>query len=59
MQYVNSIEKWRKAMRIEKFIILGHSFGGYLSTAYTLQFPERIEHIILAGNTSKKKINTI
>ncbi|KAG5678628.1 hypothetical protein PVAND_008284 [Polypedilum vanderplanki] len=48
MQYVNSIEKWRQCMKIEKFIILGHSFGGYLSTAYTIQFPLRIEHLILA-----------
>lgn len=49
MQYVNSIEKWRENMKIERMILLGHSFGGYLSTAYTIKFPERIEHLILAG----------
>lgn len=48
-QYINSIEKWRQHMRIEKFILLGHSFGGYLSTAYAMKYPERIEHLILAG----------
>lgn len=49
MQYVNSIEKWRESMRIEKMILLGHSFGGYLSTAYSIKFPGRIEHLVLAG----------
>ena len=49
MQYVSSIEKWRECMKIEKMILLGHSFGGYLSTAYSIKYPERIEHLILAG----------
>lgn len=49
MQYVSSIEKWRECMKIDKMILLGHSFGGYLSTAYSIKYPERIEHLILAG----------
>jgi len=40
-QYVNSIEKWRSEIKLEKFILLGHSFGGYLATAYSIQHPER------------------
>lgn len=46
-QYIESIEKWRQCMKIEKMIILGHSFGGFLSTAYAMKYPERIEHLIL------------
>lgn len=46
-QYIESIEKWRQCMQIDKMIILGHSFGGFLSTAYALKYPERIEHLIL------------
>lgn len=40
-QYVTSIEKWRSEIKLEKFILLGHSFGGYLATAYSIQYPER------------------
>jgi abhydrolase domain-containing protein 4 len=46
-QYVESIEKWRQLVKIEKMIILGHSFGGFLSTAYAMKYPERIEHVVL------------
>jgi len=34
---VDLLEKWRRRKRINKFILLGHSFGGYLSgTAWWL-----------------------
>lgn len=47
-QYVNSIESWRIQIGLEKFCLLGHSFGGYLSAAYALKHPERVSHLILA-----------
>lgn len=48
MQYVTSIEKWRKAQEIDKFVMLGHSFGGYLSCCYSLCYPDYVSHLILA-----------
>lgn len=47
-QFVESIERWRELMQIPKMILLGHSFGGFLSSAYAMKYPERIEHLILA-----------
>lgn len=49
-QYVQSIESWRLKMGLEKFCLLGHSFGGYLSAAYTLKHPEHVSHLILADS---------
>jgi pimeloyl-ACP methyl ester carboxylesterase len=48
-QLVQAIEKWRIAVGLdEKFIILGHSFGGYLAASYALQFPDHVAHVVLA-----------
>lgn len=47
-QFIESIEKWRIAQNIDRFILLGHSFGGYISCCYSLNHPERISHLILA-----------
>ncbi|KAL3288220.1 hypothetical protein HHI36_002669 [Cryptolaemus montrouzieri] len=47
-QMVNSVEEWRKEMKLDKFIFLGHSLGGFLATSYAINYPDRVEHLILA-----------
>ncbi|XP_042568284.1 (Lyso)-N-acylphosphatidylethanolamine lipase-like isoform X1 [Cyprinus carpio] len=46
-QFVTSIEQWRQSLGLERMILLGHSLGGYLATSYTIQYPERVSHLIL------------
>ncbi|VDO04313.1 unnamed protein product, partial [Rodentolepis nana] len=48
MKYVEVIEEWRKNMDLDKFILLGHSMGGFLATSYALSYPERVVHLVLA-----------
>ncbi|KAF5892806.1 protein ABHD4-like, partial [Clarias magur] len=46
-QFVDSIEQWRQSLGLERMILLGHSLGGYLATSYSIQYPERVDHLIL------------
>ncbi|KFM62763.1 Abhydrolase domain-containing protein 4, partial [Stegodyphus mimosarum] len=47
MQFFISLEKWRRAVGLEKFILLGHSMGGYIAASYALHYPERVALLIL------------
>lgn len=40
-QWVESVEQWRREVKIDEFILLGHSLGGYIATAYALKYPDR------------------
>lgn len=40
-QFVESIEEWRCALRLDKMILLGHNLGGFLAAAYSLKYPSR------------------
>ena len=45
--FVESLEAWRKENEINKMVLLGHSFGGYMSVAYAERYPERVERLLL------------
>ncbi|XP_034835351.1 1-acylglycerol-3-phosphate O-acyltransferase ABHD5 isoform X1 [Maniola hyperantus] len=46
-QWVESVEEWRREVKLDEFILLGHSLGGYIATSYALKYPERVRHLIL------------
>ncbi|KAM5583905.1 hypothetical protein ABKV19_003670 [Rosa sericea] len=47
--FIDSLEEWRKAKNLSNFILLGHSFGGYVAAKYALKHPEHIKHLVLVG----------
>lgn len=47
---VQDIENLRKHLNIEKWTILGHSFGGMLAAYYTSKHPDAVEKIIFSSS---------
>lgn len=45
--FLDALEEWREKMGIEKMSLVGHSLGAYLSTAYALRYPTRVNQLIL------------
>ncbi|KAL7585510.1 hypothetical protein Lser_V15G44213 [Lactuca serriola] len=48
-RFIDSHEEWRKAKYLDKFILLGHSFGGYVVSKYAFKHPEHVQHLVLEG----------
>jgi proline iminopeptidase len=47
---MDDIESIRKELKIEKWSILGHSFGGMVASYYATLYPERIDKLILSSS---------
>jgi cardiolipin-specific phospholipase len=45
--FVDSLEEWRKTMKLESMTLIGHSLGAYFSVVYALRYPERVNRLIL------------
>ena len=47
--YCNFVEEFVKFLNLDKFFLLGHSFGGALAVKCSLKFPEKINKLFLVG----------
>lgn len=47
---IEDIENLRKHLKIDNWIILGHSFGGMLASYYATIYPENIKSLILSSS---------
>ena len=49
--FIESLEAWRKALRIEQFYLCGHSMGGFFAAVYALKYPQHVKDLILFAPT--------
>lgn len=51
-QFVEDMESLRKNLGLDSFILLGHSWGGYLALHYALVYPEHVKKLVLLNTLS-------
>lgn len=63
--YVDFVDEFLKSNKIDKPIIIGHSFGGRVALKYVFKYPQKINKIVLTGapvirsSIFKRKISRI
>jgi pimeloyl-ACP methyl ester carboxylesterase len=48
--YVDFLDEFCKQLKIERASLVGESMGGWISAAYTLAFPQRVERLVLVDS---------
>lgn len=46
---IADIEQIRRKLKQEKITLIGHSFGGFIAALYAMEFPERVEALVLVA----------
>lgn len=47
--FIDALEEWRIARKIDRFTLMGHSLGGYMAVAYALKYPGHLNKLVLAS----------
>jgi len=53
--FVDWLKEFLEKLKIEKFFLLGHSFGGRVAIKFSLSFPEKIKALILVNSAGIKQ----
>jgi proline iminopeptidase len=51
-RYLQEVEEVRAALGLERFIVVGHSWGGILGLEYALRHPDRLAGFVLSSMTA-------
>jgi proline-specific peptidase len=52
-RYVAELEALRAHLGLDRMLLLGHSWGGFLAPAYAAHFPDRVAGLVLAGSAAR------
>jgi proline iminopeptidase len=57
-QAVEDLEALRKALAIDKLVLVGTSYGGFLAQFYTTTYPENVAGLVLVGASANVRAST-
>ncbi len=49
-QFTQDLDKLRLQLGFKKVVLIGHSWGGFLSMSYTIKYPDNVSSLILVGS---------
>ncbi len=52
--FVDDIYQWFKQIKVERFVLNGHSLGGMVSQGFVLAHPEMVTGLVLAATSSSR-----
>jgi proline iminopeptidase len=50
-QAVDDLERLRKALNVDQWVVLGFSYGGLLGQCYATKYPENLKGLVLVGSS--------
>lgn len=59
VDYLADLEALRSTLGVETIDLIGHSWGGYLSMAYTIRYPEHVQGLILCDSVAPRFADTL
>ena len=57
-QAVDDLDAIRRTLNIDKWVLLGYSYGGFLAQFYTINYPENVAGLILLGASPQVQADT-
>jgi abhydrolase domain-containing protein 5 len=55
--YTDALQHWAEAQGLESYVLMGHSFGGYVSACWALAHPKNCLRLILVGSAGMETHN--
>jgi len=56
MEYANWVREFTDLLHLQKFFLLAHSFGGRVGVKFILNYPERVQALILCNSAGIKPV---
>lgn len=54
-EYVEFVKNFADALALQKFVLLGHSFGGSVATKFTIKYPEQVRKLLLVDSAAIRR----